>query len=241
MLLALHLPDHALNSELVVAAGVLAAFAGAALGRRRSASPKLATLAAVTALVFVLQMANFALPDGHTSGHLLGAGMAALLLGPAWGCLSVALVLAVQALAMGDGGVAALGANTLNMSIIGVLAACLVQAAFRGKHLVAAAFAAGFVSTVAASAACAVELAISGVAPLGELFGSIVAPHALVGLAEGAFTAALVWAAAYRSEPGASRIAWAPLAAAAVVVAALVPMASSQPDTLEATLETHAK
>src|SRR5262249_36982128 len=140
-----------------------------------------------------------------------------------------------------DGGTTALGANVLNMSIIGVLSASAVRASFRGKRATAAAFAAGLASTLAASAACAAELAISGVGSFGELAGSIVAPHLLGGLAEGAFTAALVWAVAYRSEPAARRVAWAPLAAAALVVAALLPAASSQPDTLEATLETHAK
>jgi cobalt/nickel transport system permease protein len=241
MLLALHLPDHALNLEVAVAATTLAVFAWAAVAWRRPAAPKLTTFAAVTGLVFVLQMANFTLPGGLTSGHLLGAGIAAVLLGPVWGCLALASVLAVQALAMGDGGVTVMGANILNMAVIGVLAGSAAQRFLGRTHAVAAAFAAGFVSTLFASAACAAELAISGVGSFGELTGSIVAPHVLIGLAEGVFTAAMVWAVAYRGEPNARRIAWAPLAAAAVVVAALVPMASSQPDTLEATLETHAK
>jgi cobalt/nickel transport system permease protein len=241
MLLALHLPDHALSLEVVIAGAVLVTAALVAAVWRRPAAPKLSTLAAVTGLVFVLQMANFALPGGHTSGHLLGAGIAALLLGPAWGCACLALVLAVQAVVLGDGGVTALGANIVNMSIVGVMAGCGAQATLRRTNTSAAAFAAGFVSTVAASAACAVELAMSGVAPLGELVGSIVGPHFLVGLVEGAFTAAIVWAAAYRGESNARRVAWVPVAAAALVIAALVPVASSQPDTLEATLETHAK
>jgi cobalt/nickel transport system permease protein len=241
MLLALHLPDHTLSLELVVAAGILAAIALAVTAWRRPGRPKFATLAAVTGLVFVLQMANFALPGGHTSGHLLGAGIAALLLGPAWGCACLALVLAVQAVVLGDGGVTALGANVLNMAIVGVMAGCGTQTLLRRTNALATAFAAGFVSTVAASAACTVGLAMSGVAPLGELVGAIVGPHLLVGLAEGAFTAAIVWAAAYRGETNARRITWLPLAAAAMIVAALVPVASSQPDTLEATLEMHAK
>jgi cobalt/nickel transport system permease protein len=241
MLLALHLPDHTLSLELVVATAVLATVALAVAMWRRPAAPKLSTFAAVSGLVFVLQMANFALPGGHASGHLLGAGIGALLLGPAWGCVCLALVLAVQAVMLGDGGVTALGANMLNMSVIGVLSACGARMLLRRTNTLAAAFAAGFVSTVAASAACAVELAISGVAPLGDLAGAIVGPHLVVGLVEGAFTAAIVWAAAYRSEPNARRIAWVPVAAAALVVAALVPVASSQPDTLETTLETYAK
>jgi len=201
MLLALHLPDHALSLEVVVVAGVLAAAAFVATFWRRPAAPKLTTLLAVTGLVFVLQMANFPMLDGQTSGHLLGAAIAALLLGPAWGCACLALVLAVQAVVLGDGGLTTLGANALNMSVVGVLAACTVQAAFRGTRSLTTAFAAGFVSTLAASVACAFELAISGVGSLGELAGSIVAPHVLVGLAEGAFTAGIVWAAAYRGEP----------------------------------------
>ena len=61
-------------------------------------------------------------PPG-VSGHLLGGALAALLVGPWVGALCVAVVLVVQALVFGDGGVAMLGLNITNMAIIGTAAA----------------------------------------------------------------------------------------------------------------------
>src|SRR3712207_8322314 len=56
-----------------------------------------------------------------TSGHFLGAALAALLLGPWLACLVLAVVAATQALLFADGGVTALGANVVNMGVLGAL------------------------------------------------------------------------------------------------------------------------
>ena len=65
-------------------------------------------------------MLNFPVAGG-TSGHFLGAALAAILLGPWLACLVMAVVLGVQAFVFADGGITALGANILNMGVIGAL------------------------------------------------------------------------------------------------------------------------
>ena len=65
-------------------------------------------------------MLNFPVAGG-TSGHFLGAALAAILLGPWIACLVMAVVLAAQAFLFADGGITALGANVLNMGVIGAL------------------------------------------------------------------------------------------------------------------------
>ena len=85
----------------------------------------------LAAFIFAAQMLNFPIAGG-TSGHFLGATLAAVLLGPWLACLVLAVVIAVQAFAFADGGISALGANVLNMGVLGaLLAGFLVVAAMR--------------------------------------------------------------------------------------------------------------
>ena len=95
---ALRVADRDLDEERVPLLGVLAAF------------------------VFAVQMLNFPVAGG-TSGHLLGAALAAVLLGPWLACLVMAVVLTAQAFVFADGGITALGANVLNMGVLGALLA----------------------------------------------------------------------------------------------------------------------
>ncbi len=70
------------------------------------------------AFIFAAQMINFPIPGG-TSGHLLGGTLAGVLLGPWAGSLVMAVVFIVQALFFQDGGLTVLGANIVNMGLIG--------------------------------------------------------------------------------------------------------------------------
>ena len=119
----MHVPDHMLGDPVSATAAVVsaAAVAAAAVRARRDAAhgPHPAMVAATTATVFGLQMINYPVAAG-TSGHLMGGALAAALLGPAWGVLSVTLVLVVQAVVFADGGLTALGTNTLLMAVVGV-------------------------------------------------------------------------------------------------------------------------
>ena len=67
------------------------------------------------AFVFAAQMLNFAIPGTGSSGHLGGALLLAILLGPEAAFLVMASILAVQALFFADGGLLALGCNIFNL------------------------------------------------------------------------------------------------------------------------------
>ena len=74
----------------------------------------------VIALIFVMQMLNFPIQNG-TSGHFLGGTFAAVILGTPFAVIAMTIILTVQTFLFGDGGINALGANILNMAIIGTL------------------------------------------------------------------------------------------------------------------------
>jgi cobalt/nickel transport system permease protein len=112
--------------------------------------------------------------------------------------LVITSVLAVQALLFQDGGLLALGANILNMAVIGVLLAWVVYTAvkrlFSSKtwDTTVGGFAAAWLSVVLASLVAAVELAISGASPWGVVLPAMVGVHALIGIGEGLITIAVL-------------------------------------------------
>jgi cobalt/nickel transport system permease protein len=94
--------------------------------------------------------------------------------------------------------VTALGANVLNMGVIGALlvgglmvAARAVLPRTRGAFLAVSAIGA-WLAVMAGAAATAAELAISGTVPLGTVLPAMLGVHTLIGLGEGVITAAAV-------------------------------------------------
>jgi cobalt/nickel transport system permease protein len=150
----------------------------------------------MAAFVFAAQMINFTVAGG-TSGHLLGGALVAILLGPAAGSLVITAVLVVQALLFQDGGILALGANVFNMAVIGVWCGYGIYLLVRKlwptpAGFWAAGFIAGLFSVVIASLAASVELAISGLAPLGAVMAAMGSVHVLIGIGEGLITTAVL-------------------------------------------------
>ena len=87
------------------------------------------------AFVFAAQMINFSIPGTGSSGHLGGALLLAILLGPHAAFVVVASVLTVQALFFADGGLLALGANLFNLGVLPCyLAYPLVYRPLAGNH-----------------------------------------------------------------------------------------------------------
>jgi len=74
-------------------------------------------LAMGAAFCFLVMMFNVPIPGG-TTGHAVGSVLVAILLGPWAAVLAVSLVLLVQALLFGDGGITSYAANCLNMAVI---------------------------------------------------------------------------------------------------------------------------
>ena len=107
----MHIPDGFLSTEVALACAVPAAAAvgiGLRQANRTLDERRVPLLGVTAAFVFAAQMLNFPVAGG-TSGHFLGAALAAILLGPWLACLALAVVLGVQAFVFADGGLTALG------------------------------------------------------------------------------------------------------------------------------------
>lgn len=248
----MHLGNGAITPECV-ALTISAASAGLGLcawSARREAThaPKLGLAAGLGAFVFAAQAVNVAILPG-ISAHLVGGVLMAWALGPAIGGLTMALVLAIQALFLSDGGTLALGANIVNMALV---PAGLVGLARRFRWLRAAELKASprELAVVSALSAAAVVLAASLIVVEIALFRStselaawttfasqMLSVHLLVGIGEAAATAAiasgLMWLAA-RSSAQATLLRPALVAAAmAVLTAVAIPLSSQLPDGYE--------
>ncbi|MEH2060445.1 MAG: energy-coupling factor ABC transporter permease [Nostoc sp.] len=193
----MHIPDGFVSvpvagaTGLVSLAAIFIAFERSqkAFGMRRAP-----LLGLTTAFIFAAQMINFPVAGG-TSGHLLGGTLAAIVLGSPWAAtLAMSTVFVIQAVLFADGGITALGANIFNMGLVGIWVGWLLYQPLqrllggsRGRLPLAAGIAAAF-SVVAASIACAIELAISGTIPLNIGLPAMAGVHILIGIGEGLIT-----------------------------------------------------
>ncbi len=192
----MHAPDGFLSVPVALLLWAVAIVAVAVSVDRagRSLDERAVPLMGVTAaFIFAAQMINFPVVGG-TSGHMLGAVLAAVLLGPWAGTLVMASVIAVQALLFGDGGLLAMGANIVNMGIIGTMGGYAIYRSlcplFGGEErgrLPAAAIAA-WSAVMLGAAATSVELAVSGASPLTVVLPAMLGTHALIGIGEALIT-----------------------------------------------------
>jgi cobalt/nickel transport system permease protein len=166
-----------------------------AAGRRvltQLGEEQLRRMGAVAGWIFAAQMFNFPIASG-TSGHLIGGVFAGILLGPFAGTLVISTVLLVQAFFFTDGGMLALGANIINMAVIGSLGGYYLftwlSKIFR--ETASAAIAAWF-SVVLAALACSLEIGLSGTVGLREVMAAMFNIHGLIGLAEALITMILL-------------------------------------------------
>jgi cobalt/nickel transport system permease protein len=208
-----HIPDGFVDPGVAAATGAVAlGVVGCALRRadHELDDQRVPLLGVTAAFIFAVQMLNFPVAGG-TSGHLLGAGLAAVLLGPWLACLVMAVVVTTQAFVFADGGVSALGANILNMGILGALfVGFLMQ---WGRHVIPRTRV-GFLGVVAVgswvavmlgAAATAVELGISGTVPFATVLPAMLGVHALIGMGEAVITVAAV-SAVLASRPDLIRV-----------------------------------
>jgi cobalt/nickel transport system permease protein len=232
----------------------LLAIIGVGLALRRSQQSlgerQVPMMGVLAAFVFAAQMLNFTVAGG-TSGHLIGGALAAILLGPWAGILTMTTVVSIQALLFQDGGLLVMGANILDMGIIatlvgyGVYRGVMSLARGRRWGLFVGGFVGSWLSVVTAAAACAIQLAFSGTFALGLALPAMVGVHVLIGIGEGLIAAAaLGFVAATRSdllEPvgaPAGGLRWAAVGLAlALALTLLAPLASPHPDGLERVAE----
>ena len=113
-------------------------------------------LAVLAAGIFAIMSMNMPIPFG-TSGHMVGGALVAIIFcAPEAAVLVFTVVLLIQALIFGDGGITALGANVLNMAIIGGFVGLYTFKGLKGKiGIYASAGIGAWLATVIAALACA--------------------------------------------------------------------------------------
>ena len=193
----MHIPDGLMDPILVVLGWVVALFfVGLAIRctNRQIDDRQIPVMGVLAAAVFVAQMLNFPVWGG-TSGHLVGAALLSILLGP-WTAIVVMLtILLIQGLVFGDGGLTALGLNLLNMAVAGVFVGWFGFKALEKWKPRVAVFFASWLSIVAGAALCAGELALSYELS-GGIYGMVpaiaipamIGYHVLIGIGEGIIT-----------------------------------------------------
>jgi len=248
----MHISDGVLSGPVSLACGVVAAIGcGWCVRRFRATATAAETprLGLVSAFIFAAQMVNFPLGFAPVSGHLMGGTLAACLLGPWGGGLAIAAVLLVQALLMGDGALTALGANWLNMGLIGAVGSAFALEFFlrtigRRLGVITAAMLAAWVSVTISAAAFSLELAFSsGFTNFQQVLVSMIMVHAAIAVGEAVITGMVLRGVLWSNpelvplERSNSSLSPAFFAGAMVVTAAVVvflaPVASSFPDGLE--------
>lgn len=196
----MHVPDGFLSPQVTIPAYAAAVPLWIAAARRHfgaRAVDALPLMGSLTALAFVLQTIRIPVPGG-TSAHVAGAALLAILFHPLAAFVCESLVLVVQALFFGAGGVTTLAVNALAMGLLGPGAAWLVHRAARRIGGAPAAFAAGWVGTQVAALAVAGVLGLQHAlaaevfpVPFPVVLGATMLPSlALTGVVEGAYTAA---------------------------------------------------
>ena len=194
----MHIPDGFIDIPTsaafaaIAAAGVAASIKGA----KSSLDDKTAPLAGLTAtFIFAVQMLNFPVAAG-TSGHLLGAALATVLVGPNAATLALTIVLLLQALLFADGGLSALGLSVFNMSIVAVWVSYAIFVGLKKilpktkSSVTAAAAIAALLSVPAAAASFVMQYAIGANATfsVSAVLTAMVGTHILIGIGEALIT-----------------------------------------------------
>ena len=198
----MHIPDGFIDlpTSAAFAAASAVAVAGAVKGARRQLSEQSAPLAGLTAVfIFAVQMLNFPVAAG-TSGHLIGAALAMVLVGPYAATLALVVVLIIQAFLFADGGLTALGLSIFNMAVISVWVSFAVFMLLKKilpktkSWLVVATFISALISVPAAAVGFVIQYAIGANATfsVGAVLNAMVGTHILIGIGEAIITALTV-------------------------------------------------
>ncbi len=168
---------------------IIALYFASKWARNNLNEKRIPLLAVLAAGIFAIMSMNMPIPFG-TSGHMVGGTLVALVfMAPEATVLVFTVVLLVQALFFGDGGITTLGANVLNMGIIGGTVGLFT---FKGLRKVIGKYPAigvgAWLATFIAAEACAIEMALAGTFPLTVGLASMGIYHAFIGIIEAILT-----------------------------------------------------
>jgi cobalt/nickel transport system permease protein len=253
--LKLHIPDGFLTVEVSLVGWVIAVVCiGYAIVKTRGqlGEKQIPLMGVLAAFIFAAQALNFPVAGG-TSGHMLGAALAAIVMGPWAATLIMTSVIALQAVLFQDGGLVVLGWNIVNMGIVGAFTGHLVYRAVRRlagdgrRSLIAAGAAGAWISVMLGATATAVQLGVSGTSALNIALPAMAGVHALIGIGEALITVgALVFIRATRPDllqtgaaaPATRTANWVAVGLTIALALTLVsPLASPQPDGLQRVAE----
>ena len=165
----MHIPDGLMWPLIMLVGWGIGIIAVAIAARKCSKSltnDRIPTMAILAAGIFVAQMLNFPIIGG-TTGHLLGATLATLIVGPWAAIIVMSIVIVIQGLLFGDGGILAMGLNLANMAVVAVAVSAVFLRLLKGVGTEAAVIVASWFSVFIAALICAVELAVSDLASPG--------------------------------------------------------------------------
>lgn len=203
----MHLPDGFLTPSTWVPATLVSAGLWTTGIRRaaRSLDPgALPRVGVLTAVAFVLMLLSIPLPGGSTV-HFTGVATLSILFGAGTAFLCVSLVLLLQAMLMGAGGITSLGLSALLIGGLGGVMAAVCWRGLRGISRRAAMFVGAWTSVVLSALALSVVLGLQpriGHDALGHplffpfgwsvVIPAVVVPHLALGAGEGILTVLLV-------------------------------------------------
>ena len=203
----MHIPDGFLSPQTYLPAYAIAAgaWAWSVKGlREKLDETTVPRLAMLTALAYGLGLVMVPIPGG-TSGHALGVAILALIFGVRSAFIAYSVVLLLQSLLFGAGGITALAVNSLAMGLLGSVSAVATYRVLHKAGDILAVFVAAWVSVVVSGVIVALVLGMqplvahtSDGSPLFFPFGlsialpAILIPHMIIGLAEAMLTV-LVW------------------------------------------------
>ncbi len=194
----MHIPDGMISPKMyiplhVVNAGLLVY--GFKRIKNKIDEKTLPYIASCAALSFVLMLLQVPLPGG-TSVHGVGVAPIAIIFGPWMGFVAISLVLLIQAIFLGVGGITSFPVNALCIGFLGSFTSYYIYLFLRNllKDKVAM-FLAGFFAILVAALFIAISLGIQPMlSPYYFPFGLkttipvLLVPHIFVGIGEGILT-----------------------------------------------------
>lgn len=191
----MHIPDGLLSTPVIALTYIITAAVVGYSARKLRDFPedKIPLLGLFAAGIFAAQMVNFPIIGG-VSGHLLGATLVAILLGPYAAVMVMTAVLLIQTLLFGDGGITAIGANVLNMGILGAFLGYAVYRKLKALNETIAIAIASWLSVVLGAALASVEIGLSKSLPLMKVLTLMVGYHSLIGVGEAVLTVFIIYA-----------------------------------------------
>ncbi|MBP5082823.1 MAG: cobalt transporter CbiM [Methanomicrobium sp.] len=163
--------------------------------RNELSEEKIPLIAVLAAGIFAIQAFNLPVGMG-TSGHLVGGALAAIVLGSPFAAVFIlTIVLIIQGVVFGDGGITTMGANIINMGVIGGFVGYYsyhgITSAIKNKFIPAAI--AAWLGCFIAAVVCAIEMFIAGTFPLVPGIIAMGTYHAAIGIIEGVITAGAIY------------------------------------------------